>query len=927
MASIGNVIREFGPVRGAGVLVQERGASGSVQQSDVGCVAVIGRFERGAVNTPADPQYNLCSSERAASRILGGRYEGFKSPYVKDHFWKYGQGAGKFIGIRVTDGDEEAAEMTLFTRHRGTDFRVTDALNGGQAQVKLPCLKVTAKNGGRWASRQRIAVGDMPTSVAASLTELTLATGLTTKKDEFAGATLTLEAVSWRTYEVVSNTTAGVLTVKTGSTMLTDAGAGVTRGFVVSLENEELATNVRKALAVRVVQPSADPTLYFGLHVYVDGVVVKKWDQLSMNPASPWYVETLVNDDLSNYEIEVEDLLPTGIALVADHMPANWYGRLKSVTTTTATFCPAQVSSVDDPVNVRIVEIVEPASAELVPHRLTFTWDLAATKYVVTASELGRSGVQFGALPDFAVGAAPQIEVNYTADNPYTVGVTIDHPTGDPLDGTTFVLDVLPVNDLCAPGGYIVGKAQTLPGTQARIASATHKSVTVEAGDLTSMVTAPTAAQVIGSVAEPYAIVLATNDAVQVNVANREAITVTLTAGGAVTAAAIAAEINAAFDAVYGAGVLHPASVLVDLAGDKFLQIDDPAYEGGGPGSVVEILTVAHSAYATLGFAVGTTRGTAGSEQQLIFGSEPGSGHDGGTPTAQDYLDALAIATSPLNKLAGKGLGVLQFATPEVTTTAVQKAGIQYAEARNHLYYPLVPNSTTTEDAALAYKDGTIGVSELAAYFWPSYGFVPDPDGGGSGITIELPLVGMIMGLTSRRARDNRGYHVAAAGVDAKLYDVVDLPTGDMALDEETLTPRGVNVIKKVGADFVIWGGRVSDTSSLTRWLKNRLQTSHFEHTLQEQLVDVVFRNNDPLEWAELKTRLADYFYPQYELGMFKGSGFANAVTIKVDAENNPDSEQVAGNMHADVSFALVDMIERLVIGVSNQGAVTESAA
>jgi len=261
-------------------------------------------------------------------------------------------------------------------------------------------------------------------------------------------------------------------------------------------------------------------------------------------------------------------------------------------------------------------------------------------------------------------------------------------------------------------------------------------------------------------------------------------------------------------------------------------------------------------------------------------------------------------------------------ATPGVTSTAVQKAGVAYAEAKNHQYRYEVPAATVTDNGALTLANDTLGRNDFAVMSFPSYASVPHPDPASAreGKLKVVSVTGMIHGREARMAADYDGYHRAEAGVDAKLPRVLKLPTGERKLNEELLNPAGIGVIKKLKGNFVIWGDRTLQTDPNWKWKHQREQMSYYEHVLQENFDWIVFTINDPDTDAMAATALLAYFTPEWSKRAIRGNTVQEAAVIKVDAENNTDATRAAGDKFAEVKLRLADTTERFIIKIGKMG-------
>jgi hypothetical protein len=317
-----------------------------------------------------------------------------------------------------------------------------------------------------------------------------------------------------------------------------------------------------------------------------------------------------------------------------------------------------------------------------------------------------------------------------------------------------------------------------------------------------------------------------------------------------------------------------------------------------------------------------TVDGAASDEFMISAPLEMSGGRDGHADIVDsDYTQqAWDVGSSPFNRIFGKNVGLVKFATPGVTSTTVQKAGIAYADAKNHQYRYEIPSNIVTETGAIGQINDTLGRSDFAVVAFPSYGTVPDPLSS-EGKTKVIPLTGMIHGREARIAADYDGYHKAEAGIDAKLPRLLDIPTGDAILDEEQLNPVGIAVIKKSKGNFIIWGDRTLNTDPTWKWKHQRELVSYYEHVLQESFDWIIFAINDAENEKLALSALKLFFLPEWQpKRAIRGNTFNDAAIIKLDEELNTDATRAAGDMIAEIKLRLVDTVERFIIRVGKQG-------
>jgi phage tail sheath protein FI len=224
------------------------------------------------------------------------------------------------------------------------------------------------------------------------------------------------------------------------------------------------------------------------------------------------------------------------------------------------------------------------------------------------------------------------------------------------------------------------------------------------------------------------------------------------------------------------------------------------------------------------------------------------------------------------------------------------------------------------ETSADGYVNDTIGRSDFAVVSFPSYGYVADPQGNGQGKLKLVPMTGMIHGREARIAADYSGYHKAEAGIDATLPKILKLPTGEKILNEEYLNPLGINVIKKVKGNFVLWGDRSLWTDTNWKWKHQRELMCYYENVLKENFDWIVFQINETATEKLAITSLRGFLYPEFVKGALRGNKFEDACQIKIDSELNTDAVRAAGDMYAQIMLRFGDVVERFIIRMGRQG-------
>lgn len=775
--------RVFGPIRGAGVQITELEGQKTIEPGALGFVGYAGILEKGEVGALIQT-----TSQEQATKKVGGRIDDSLLPDAIEHYYNLASGAGGIMMVRVTDGNEQQAQGYKTFARTGN----VENVYCRRGSLKTPIGNIKAKNGGRWGGARSM-YSNQVADEATDITETTIDTALSVfTTDEWKGGYIELAGVPNTRYPIVGNTAAGIITVESDATMASDlaAGADPTNDVYYLVIDQD----AEKEVSVEFRDGEEDPDNEFSMRVYVDGVLINTYPDLSTDPASGRYWVNVINQDDNNDEVEVEDLW-TG-QHVANVRPANYYGVISAVTATVLTATIADFT-INSPTGGDPTFALGTTTDAMVAQKLTITMTTPTAGDVVSD--------RFGPLGSITLGTSfdpPAAGGGASKANKWCPPFTVTAGGTALVAADTLVINYKPFEPDALIGGYVYPDKPNAKTTKFRIVDNDHNTITAADGS-------------------------------------------DMTVDGAIA--------------------------------DEFL-VEAPVALWGGRDGIADLAD-------------------------------------------SDYISqAWDIDSSPFNRVAGRNLGLIKFATPGVTATAVQKAGKSYAEEKNHQYRYEIPSTIVTEASADTYVNETLGRSQYAVVSFPSYCDIVDPDGE-TGTTKEISATGMIHGREARIASDFLGYHKAEAGLSATLPAILDLPTGEAILNEEILNPRGINVIKKLRGNYVLWGDRTLWLDSTWKWKHQREQFSYYEHVLQENFDFVVFALNSPETRALVKTALISFFLPEYTKGALDNDySFEDAATIKIDSENNTPATKADGDMFVDILLRPVDTVERLRIRIGKAG-------
>lgn len=861
--------RRFGPIRAAGVAIVEKDGDKTISPAPLGVVGYVGILEKGRI----DELIEIFNKNDFLAQCGSYIDESLVPDSVFD-FFNLGNGAGRVYLSRITDGTELNSSVTVKNRR------------SPQSDV----IKFEADNGGRWGGKKSTIV-----KTYTAVTQTTLSTGITMLEDEYKDANVILAAVLNKSYKVISNDTAGILTFDSDVTLQDDIGASVDQLYSAILANEE------KSVSILIKDGLKNPTTEWSLEVYVDDVLVSSYDDLSSDPVSDKYFVNVINADTANFYIKVTDLNIGSIT--ADIRPANYHNQSSIVTTTKLTANIFNV--VTNSVASAIGAITSPSyGSTIVKDVITLECTAAGTR----ADEELTSTDNYANDEEIVINGRTITFKGTVTDtlNEVLVGATEE----DSIDNlVTFIngdIDVLIENIVFAEkdSEHILHLWAANANDSSNSITTTTDGVNATWGGVT----------LSGGVDQTWDAVSSLQGALTVSVVTGDAYTEenSYSMGFILT--------DKTFDSTKMFAIADTVTIeiepfLVDELSGHLLM---PNTDDRRSTFVIESNTSFEITVRT-GSDL-TAIANAGDSFIVIHTQELGGGYDGVAGiTDQDYLDALDTSTSLFNQFFGKNVGLVKTGSPGVTATAVQKAGATYAESRNYQWRYEIPSNIVTDSAAEQHVNDVLGRNDFAVVTFPSFAWVTHPLNEGMKL---VSTTGMIHGREALVAKNYNGYHKAGSDISVTLPNVLKLTTGDRVLNEEFLNPHGIGVIKRMKGNFVIWGDRTVSLDPAWKWKHQREYMSHQENILRENFDWIIFAINSTRSTAQaqLITSLKSYFLTEFIKGALEGANFDDAVIIKVDNENNTAITRANGDLNAEIKFRIVDTVERLIITMSQLG-------
>ncbi|MBD2268632.1 phage tail sheath family protein [Anabaena sp. FACHB-1391] len=209
--------------------------------------------------------------------------------------------------------------------------------------------------------------------------------------------------------------------------------------------------------------------------------------------------------------------------------------------------------------------------------------------------------------------------------------------------------------------------------------------------------------------------------------------------------------------------------------------------------------------------------------------------------------------------------------------------------------------------------------SDYAAFYFP-WIQVYDP---ATKTNIFVPPSGHIAGVYAR-VDGERGVHKAPANVP--LLGALDLQFNISKAKQDRLNPKGINVIRKLNGNILVWGARTlgGDANLEFKYINVRRHFCYLKDSIDKGTQWVVFEPNTPELWAKIRRNISAFLTLEWRKGALFGTTPQEAFYVKCDAENNPPALRDLGQVVIEIGVAAVKPAEFVIFRLSQWSGTKE---
>jgi phage tail sheath protein FI len=249
-------------------------------------------------------------------------------------------------------------------------------------------------------------------------------------------------------------------------------------------------------------------------------------------------------------------------------------------------------------------------------------------------------------------------------------------------------------------------------------------------------------------------------------------------------------------------------------------------------------------------------------------------------------------------------------AAPGAVNDAVQLALLEHCEGMKDRF-AIIDGQVTATITAPAIK-GAVRNSNYAALYFPRIRVF-------DAVTREqIPVYpsGHIAGIYAR-VDQTRGVHKAPA--NEVVRGALGLEYLVSRNEQEGLNPAGINVIRNLNGNLLVWGARTlgGEVNGETKYINVRRLLCFLRESIDEGTQFAVFEPNARPLWQKITRNVTAFLTNVWRDGALFGSVPAQAFYVKCDETTNPPEVRELGQVVTEIGVAIIKPAEFVIIRIS----------
>lgn len=186
--------------------------------------------------------------------------------------------------------------------------------------------------------------------------------------------------------------------------------------------------------------------------------------------------------------------------------------------------------------------------------------------------------------------------------------------------------------------------------------------------------------------------------------------------------------------------------------------------------------------------------------------------------------------------------------------------------------------------------------------------------------TLAVPPSGHLAGIYAR-VDTQRGVHKTPA--NEAVLGALNVTQPLSRADQDGLNPKGVNCIRSLNDNILVWGGRTvgGDANADLKYISVRRTLLFLRKSIGEGTQWVVFEPNTPAVWQKITRNVSAFLTNVWRSGALFGTTPEQAFYVKCDAETNPPELRELGQVVTEIGVAIVRPAEFVIFRISQAAA------
>ncbi|MGR9087501.1 MAG: phage tail sheath family protein [Gammaproteobacteria bacterium] len=189
---------------------------------------------------------------------------------------------------------------------------------------------------------------------------------------------------------------------------------------------------------------------------------------------------------------------------------------------------------------------------------------------------------------------------------------------------------------------------------------------------------------------------------------------------------------------------------------------------------------------------------------------------------------------------------------------------------------------------------------------------------------VYVPPSGHMAGIYARTDVE-RGVHKAPA--NCAVSGAINVRYYLSKRHQEGLNPQGVNCIRNINGNVVVWGARTigGDQNSEWKYINVRRVFLYLRESIDEGTQWVVFEPNDIALWGKIRRNVTAFLTNVWRSGALFGASPEEAFYVKCDAELNPPEVRDLGQVITEIGVAIVRPAEFVIFRISQSTGASQT--